>query len=114
MNICKKCASRLSNPQALLCPMCQESDNEIKALHATLTNLRRQILADAKWMKKLQGNPTAWAYDQMCKAYERKCIEVAELEGKLRNIRNASLPDPYDERDIALSWLLKVIEENTK
>jgi hypothetical protein len=40
--------------------------------------------------------------------------KVAELEGNLRNIRNASLPDPYDERDVSLSWLQKVIDENTK
>lgn len=39
---------------------------------------------------------------------------IKELEENLRNIEKAALPDPYDERDISLEWLRKIIYEEAK
>jgi hypothetical protein len=38
---------------------------------------------------------------------------ITQLKKQLRNIRNAQLPDPYDDRDISLTWLRKQIVANT-
>lgn len=38
----------------------------------------------------------------------------ADLVQKLRKIHNAALPDPHDERDISLDWLVDLILKETR
>jgi hypothetical protein len=40
-------------------------------------------------------------------------LHNVKLESQLRNIKNAAISDPHDERDISVSWLREVIHENT-
>jgi len=44
------------------------------------------------------------------KFLEDQCVEY---KSQLRDIRNAALPDPYDERDISVEWLRAVINRCT-
>ena len=38
-------------------------------------------------------------------------VKNKELKNSLFRLHQCALPDPYDERDISLTWLIKQIEE---
>ena len=59
-------------------------------------------------------------YPELRKKYglllrEKKKLEAdnERLRKNLKKIRQCALPDPFDEREISLEWLIKIIMEQT-
>jgi len=82
------------------------NEREIESLQKRIAELDHEldktIAKDAIFVAKLQAK------------VEDLQAQVAALNNALNMIHNAALPDPHDERDISLTWLVSVIQKQYK